>query len=117
MKGLAVLIIFITFIGCKCIKTSNNISKIYLQAWVVDEHKVPIDRVKVTYLENNKIVTYTNEEGYFKLTPEIIALSPLTFEKENYITKTVKTTMLHRGNLYLLYTSERKDTIILKRKH
>ena len=84
MKRAAVLIVFITFIGCKCLKTSNSISKIYLQAWVVDDYHTPIDSVKVTYIETEKNVTYTNKDGYFKIDPKVIGLSSLYFEKENY---------------------------------
>jgi len=84
---------------------------------VVNENNLPIPNVTVKKMNQRPLSTITDSTGYFILYKNPDWLFDLSFSKEGYKTKIVRTVWTHSGEVVgYTFLNKKADTITLKKK-
>ena len=104
-----VLLSYLFLVLTSCDEKSN-----FYHGVIVDIDKNPISNVKVSMEFNQSESTFSQENGYFKLSKSPDILASLVFKKDNFITDTIPSILTQRGEVLIYnFLNKKPDTIKL----
>ncbi len=100
--------LLLLFLSCK----EKQLCDCY-HGYVFDEEGVPLANVKVYEEAAISYSTFTDAKGYFNLERDSFIAS-LIFEKEGYITDTIRAYTANRRGTKTLFVNEKPDTLFMR---
>lgn len=108
MKNLLLIVLLFLTTSCK-----QELCDCY-HGYVFDENKKPIHNVNVYEEAELSNSTYTNKDGYFKLSRDSF-IANLVFKKDGFKADTISPYIEFRGKDKTIFITKKSDTLFMKK--